>query len=65
MPPWSWKPRRGTDNPRSVLTEDLVRYIRDQVTSKGRTRKDVAAELKINPATVAAVVNGRTWSHVK
>ena len=51
----------GEDNPRSKLTEDLVRYIR---ANPHRGHKDIADELGISPNAVRWVRIGRTWRHV-
>lgn len=56
--------RRGEAHPRAVLTDDTVRYIREQARH-GRGPTSIARELGVNPGTVFFVLSGRTWRHVR
>lgn len=52
---------RGSQKPRSKLTEGQARVIRD---SKGRiSQKALAYLYNVSPACVQAIHDGRTWKH--
>jgi hypothetical protein len=51
----------GLENPKSILTPDLVRYIRKSPLSIYK----LADELGVGSSTIHGVRIGRTWSHVK
>lgn len=54
---------RGEQAPNAVLTEAIVRKIRDEV-SKGQSKRSTARRLGVRYGTLMAVVSGRTWTHV-
>jgi hypothetical protein len=55
---------RGENNKKAVLTEERVRYIRDQVCG-GRSDRSIARELGVTAGTIFSVRTGRTWRHVQ
>lgn len=55
--------RRGTDNGRAKLTDDLVRALRSG-RKNGLTLKALAKHFGLGTTTVGHVIAGRTWSHV-
>ncbi len=54
---------RGEDNPNAVLTDELVREIRDRA-ARGEAVRPMARALRIERSTVRNVVLRRTWKHV-
>ena len=56
--------RRGTDNPNSKLTPDKVRSIRAKLAN-GAKRDELAKEYQVSADTIKAIVDRRTWRHVK
>lgn len=52
---------QGTENGKSVLTPDLVRYIR----RSSKSASAVGKEIGVSKSCVIGVRIGRTWSHVK
>jgi group I intron endonuclease len=52
---------RGTDNSTAILTDDLVRYIRQSP----KRQIDLANELGISKNLVHQVVKFKTWQHIK
>jgi NUMOD4 motif/HNH endonuclease len=53
----------GTRHGLAKLTDEIVRECRARVAA-GETRVNLAREFGVNPGTIAAVVNRRTWRHV-
>lgn len=51
----------GETTHNSVLTDDLVRYIRASTLTGTR----LAIELNIDPATISYARRGKTWTHVQ
>lgn len=51
----------GTENGKSILTPDLVRYIR----KSPKNNAELGREIGVSINAVRAVRIGRTWSHVK
>lgn len=56
---------RGEDHPDAVLTEDLVRKIRELHIPKRVGATKIARLLGLNKHCVGSVLKGRTWKHVK
>lgn len=54
---------RGSRNPNSKLTEEIVEEIKRRVRSGERT-VDVARAFKLNPAKISNMMAGRIWPHV-
>lgn len=54
----------GESNPNSILTDDLVRYIRSVYSGGGVTQHALASSLGLTRAVVADVVGYRSWKHV-
>ena len=54
----------GTANSQARLNPDSVREIR-RLSAGGMQQKVIAARYGVNPATVALVLHGRTWTHVE
>lgn len=52
----------GEQNPKAVLNEDKVRYIRSMPNA---SHASLARELGVGTSTVRGVRTGRTWSHIK
>lgn len=55
--------RRGERHPLAKLTDDLVRWARDQAAT-GRSVQSIARELGVSRTTAQRVVSRRTWAHV-
>lgn len=55
---------RGTNNPRSKLTEDDVRTIRAVYRAGGITMKALGARYGVSKTVVQHIMNGKLWSHV-
>ncbi len=60
----SWAPR-GSASGAAVLTEADVHFIRDSLKRGTRTRKELAAKLKVSVRAVCKVANRKSWAHVK
>jgi len=58
------KNQRGEHNNAAKLNDALVRYIREQ-QKIGRSNQSIADEIGVSRRTVAFVVSGITWSHVR
>ena len=56
-------PRRGESNYRARLTDERVRYIRQERT-RGRTLASLAAEIGVHLSTIHYASNGKNWRHV-
>lgn len=56
---------KGSLNPNAKLTEDIVRSIRESISSGRTTRAQTARSLGITKTTVTSIMNGRSWSHIK
>ena len=56
-------PRHGETHPYAVLTDELVRNIRERVTNGGSIA-DIARELGVKYATVRAAAIKKTWRRV-
>lgn len=54
---------RGENRWNAVLTDDLVRTIR-QMRGEGKTVSAICRELNLNQSAVAHVAAGRSWKHV-
>lgn len=55
--------RRGSNNARSILTEDQVRDIRNR-HANGTKVADLAREYGVGSTTISATVNRKNWRHV-
>jgi hypothetical protein len=55
---------QGEAHKNAKLTDELVRYCREQKKS-GISYRKLGAMVGFNWATVMDAVTGRTWSHVK
>ena len=51
----------GSKHPMAVLTEELVRQIKN---NKQHTGKQLAAMYSVSPATVSMIKSGKIWKHV-
>ena len=56
--------RRGEQVSAAVLTEEIVREIREAWQRPGMSQRKVAAQFKLGYSVVRAALEGRTWKHV-
>lgn len=57
-------PRKGVEHSNAKLTDDVVRYIREQFQN-GANRYHLAKELGINRSAVYRIGKGQAWAHVE
>lgn len=57
--------RRGSESPLSKLNEEKVLEIRDLLSRKELTNKDIGKMYAVSPACIDAILRNRTWKHVK
>lgn len=55
--------RRGTGNPKAILTEDQVMDIRRREAT-GTSRRSLEEEFGVSKSTIGYLVTGRSWSHL-
>lgn len=55
---------RGHQVPTAKLTQERVRYIREQYRIHGRSANSLAQELGLHHSTVLEIVRGVSWRHV-
>ena len=55
--------RRGDDSPRRILSEAVVKRIRE-LRRAGRSGKALAKEYGVCQSTIASANTGRNWSHI-
>jgi hypothetical protein len=58
-----WAPH-GVASGAAKLTELDVRFIRDSLNRGTRTRKELAAKLKVSVRAICKVANRKSWAHV-
>lgn len=58
--------RRGVDRPEAKLTEEAVKYIRQQNKKyqKGFTHRELGLKFGVSDGTVYNVIHRKTWRHV-
>jgi len=56
-------PAKGSMVKTSKLTEELVIYIREQL-SNGRLQKSLATELGVSKANISLIATRRAWAHI-
>jgi hypothetical protein len=56
------KSKKGSANGRSLLTEELVREIKNKVHLM--SRKDLGKMYNVSPCTINDIARGRNWTHV-
>jgi ribosome-binding protein aMBF1 (putative translation factor) len=56
--------RRGEQVSAAVLTEEIVREIREAWQRPGMSQRKVAAQFKLGYSVVRVALEGRTWKHV-
>lgn len=56
--------KRGSNNGRTLLTEDDVREIRSLYDTTPMTHKQLANKYGLSSATIDSIVNRRTWIHI-
>lgn len=54
---------KGEKHPSVKLTEQLVKYIREQV-AKGTSQAAIAKEVGVTRANICTIVHKRSWTHV-
>lgn len=55
---------KGENNPRSVLTEPNVVYIK-QLINQNKTLTDISKQFNISIAMVSYIKSGKYWSHIQ
>jgi hypothetical protein len=53
----------GSKNPRSKLTEDQVKSIREQL-SKGITAREIAKQFNVHASLIGHIKHRRNWTHI-
>lgn len=56
--------RKGSRHPLAVLSEEKVRDIREEYSSRKITQLELAKKYKVSQGTIAMAVTRKTWSHV-
>lgn len=56
---------RGEKSPSAKLTDDKVQWAREQYASKAMTKTDIARALGVAMTTISAVIERKSWKHVK
>lgn len=57
--------KRGTESPRSKLTDDAVISIRARYVPRKTSLKSLADEYGVSLHAIHGIVSGRTWKHVR
>lgn len=60
--PYGTNPNKGSENGRSKLTDDQVRYIRDN--PENLTGAKLARKFGVSAATICLIRKGERWAHV-
>lgn len=55
---------RGSKHPRSILTEQEVKRIRELYSTQNYTYKTLAQEYNTSTSNVSEIVLGKTWTHI-
>lgn len=55
---------RGTKNPKSKLTDDDIRAIRERLKS-GETQRNIGKEFGVTDVTVSLIARNKIWTHVQ
>ena len=61
---YPFKPRYGSKNPMSKLTQQQVDQIRE-LKKQGKTNKEIAALYNVSSTTIGAIISGRSWKAQK
>lgn len=56
---------RGISHGMAKLNEDAVRDIRRRYSTKSVSGRQLAADYGVDKYTIYAIINGRTWKHIK
>ena len=62
---YPWLRQRGIDHPKHKLTEDAVRDIRQRYAQGGTSIPKLCREFGVANGTVQAILEGKTWRHVR
>ncbi len=54
----------GANHPTTVLTEDIVRQIKER-SANGEGNRELAAEFGVTHSNISAIVLGKSWAHVQ
>lgn len=57
--------RQGAMNPRSKLTEEEVRAIRNLYDMGAHKQADLAREFSVSAATINCIIKRKRWGHLE